>query len=342
MPTIYAHAAGDYLTMLQDAGLTIVESAAQAQYAACIWQWLIRDVATLCAPYGNLNVNVDALDKQVLTNTFAALGYEVIPHIPLTSRQIIDTVPWVPLFSKPSWSTARLSPSPFDYVTYNSKEAAYAAFDADTSNTLGTRNAILQPSYAVNGRTDLLIISASVNGAGVIAMEPVLVLVQKENYGHFYSAVRGGSDNLPNVEMCKEATRRFIQTSGIRNTHIKIQFISNGTTYLPMDLGYSFDYISMYVIPKLGINSTYHLDRIRFAYDMTPTPPVFNDVTSLRLINIRPEVDNVQVQAAMQTHNIKFLNANGFDRYRMFGNVGQSKDAVMASMDAFEMEIGNV
>lgn len=341
MQTIYALAADDYIAMLQDAGLTIVDSPAQAQHAACIWQWGIRDFAALCAPYGNLHVNIDAIDKQVLASTFSSLGYEVIPHVPLTSRQSIDVVPWVPFFSKPSWATARQSPSPFDYVTYSSKEAAYAAFDADNSNTVGARNAILQPSYSVNGRTNLYMVSASVNGAGVISIEPVLVLVQREHYGHFYSAVRGGSDGLPHVEMCKEATRQFIQTSGIRNTHIKIQFISNGTTYLPMDLGYSFDYISMHVIPKLGIGSTYHLDRIRFAYDMIPTPPVFSDVTSLRLIDIRPDVDAGQVQAAMQTHNIKFLNALGSQRYRMFGNVGQSKAAVMASMDAFEAEVGN-
>lgn len=341
MPTIYARVMNDYLAMLQDAGLTPVESPAQADYAVCTWEQLIRGVVDECAPYGNLHVNHEAIDKRVLASTFSALGFDVIPHVLLTSRQDIDTVPWVPFFSKPAWAAARLSPSPFDYVTYSSKEAAYVAFDADTSNTLDTRNAILQPSYAVNGRTNLLIVSASVNGAGVISMEPVLMLVQRENYGHFYSAVRGGSDGLPHVEMCKEATRQFIQSSGIRNTHIKIQFISNGTTYLPMDLAYSFDYISMFVIPNLGIGSTYHLDRIRFAYDMISTPPVFSDITSLRLIDIRPEVDASQVQAAMQTHNIKFLNALGSQRYRMFGNVGQSKDAVMASMDAFEAEVGN-
>ncbi len=342
MPTIYATLFDGYKDMLEAAGLTLADSPDKADHACCTSEFAIREFAAKCAPYGNFRVNVDVIDKRVLASTFASIGVQPIPHIALTGRDSIESVPWPAFFCKPAWAASSFSPSSFDYVTYRSKADAYAAFDADASNSVDIRNAIIQPSYSINGKTTLMICSASVNGSGVVSMEPVIMAQQRERYGGgWYGAVRGGSDDHPHAATTVDAMRRFIAACGIRNTHMSIQFIDTGTGFLPMDIAYRMEYLSMYVMPKLGPDVTYHLDRIRFAYDMLPTPPTFSDVTSFRYIVIRDDVDAAQVKAAMDRHNIKFLNAFNKERFRMFGNSGPTKAEVVAAMDAFESEVGN-
>lgn len=338
MPSIYARVMSDYAGHLEEAGLTFVAAASQSDYAVCTYEYETAAFVDECRPYNNLHINHDAIDKRVLAETFKSLGFETIPYIELTSRESIADVPFSSFFSKPAVCVARTSPSSFDYVTYNSKDEAYAAFDADMSNSVATRNAIIQPSYGENGKATLMICSASVNGKGEINMEPVIMAVHKERYSHFYSAVRGGYDDTPHGQLGIAALRAFITSSGIRNTNLMLQFIDNGETFLPMDLAYRLDYHSMYVYPAFG--STYHIDRIRFAYDMQPSVPAPIGATSLRLIDIRPEVDAQMVNTAMATHNVKFLKAHSEGRMRLFGSMQATNTQAMANMDAFEAEVG--